>query len=65
MSSGGNTLTQGFHQPEIHFSSIENNDHAIYFWPLPQSTEQFVTIVSANETAIQVHVYDASDKQSK
>ncbi len=62
LTAGGNTLTQGFHQPELRFASLENyaNDFAFTLYPNP--TEQFVTVESSKEDDMQIHLYDANGK---
>lgn len=62
ITSGSNGLTQGFHQPQIHFSSIENSGDAFTFSLYPNPTDQFVTVASTEEMDLQVHIYDASGK---
>jgi len=62
ISTGGTTLTQGFHQPEIHFTSIEDYSSDFIFTLYPNPTEQFVTVESSKESMMQVHVYDALGK---
>jgi hypothetical protein len=59
LTAGGNTLTQGFHQPEIHFASFENYTNDYVFTLYPNPTEQFVTVESTKRDDMQVHVYDA------
>lgn len=62
LTAGGNTLTQGFHQPEIRFASLEDysNNYAFNLYPNP--TEQFITVESTKEDDMQVHLYDANGK---
>ena len=62
LSGGGTTLTQGFHQPEIKFTSTENYADDFTFTLYPNPTEQFVTVASSKEDQMQVHVYDASGR---
>lgn len=57
--NGSNCLTQGFHQPEILFTSIENSENEFTFRLYPNPTKQFVIVESTQETEMQVHVYDA------
>lgn len=59
LTSGGSTLTQGFHQPEIKFSSFENYADEYVFTLYPNPTEQFVTVESTKRDDMQVHVFDA------
>jgi hypothetical protein len=59
LTSGSNTLTQGFHQPEIRFASFENYTDEYLFTLYPNPTEQFVTVASTKRDDMQVHVYDA------
>jgi hypothetical protein len=59
LSGGSNSLTQGFHQPEIHFFAVDKNDNEFTFSLYPNPTEQFVTVVSNSEKEMQVHIYDA------
>ncbi len=59
LTAGGNTLTQGFHQPEIRFTSFENYSNEFAFTLYPNPTEQFVTVASTKREDMQVHVYDA------
>lgn len=62
LTAGGNTLTQGFHQPEIQFNSLENYNPDFVFTLYPNPTEQLVTVESSKEENMQVHVYDANGK---
>jgi len=62
LTAGGNTLTQGFHQPELQFASLESYNSGYTFTLYPNPTEQFVTVESTKEDNMQVHVYDASGK---
>jgi hypothetical protein len=62
LTASGNTLTQGFHQPELQFASLENYNSGYTFTLYPNPTEQFVTVESTKEDNMQVHVYDASGK---
>jgi type 1 fimbria pilin len=60
LSGGGNTLTQGFHQPEIHFFSIDKNEDEFTFNLYPNPTDQYVTVASTTEEVLQVHIYATS-----
>jgi hypothetical protein len=62
LTTGGHTVTQGFHQPELHFASLENysNDFSCILYPNP--TEQFVTVESTKEDHLKVSVYDMQGK---
>lgn len=60
--ANSNTLTQGFHQPQINISSLENHNASYVFSLYPNPTEQFVTVSTTTEQDIQVHVYDANGK---
>ena len=60
LSVGGNILTQGFHQPEIKFSSIEDHHPDFAFTLYPNPTEQFVTVESSQPDDLQVCVFDAA-----
>jgi len=60
LTAGSNTLTQGFHQPEIRFASFENYADDYVFTLYPNPTEHFVTVESTKRDDMQVHVYDAS-----
>ena len=60
--AGSNTLTQGFHQPEIHYASLENYNTDYAFTLYPNPTEQFVTVESTKEEDMQVHVFDVNGK---
>jgi len=60
LTTSGNTLTQGFHQPEIQFASLEGYNSGYTFTLYPNPTEQFVTVESTKEDNIQLHVYDIS-----
>lgn len=62
LTSGGNTVTQGFHQPNIQVSSIENNNSEYSFTLYPNPAEEFVTVESNKEKDMQVHVFDANGK---
>lgn len=62
LTAGGNTLTQGFHQPEIHYASLENYADEVAFVLYPNPTQQFVTITSDNTNDMKVHVYDAAGR---
>lgn len=62
LTAGGNTLTQGFHQPEIRFTSIENYGNDFVFTLYPNPTEQFVTVESTKEDNMQLHVFDLNGK---
>jgi Secretion system C-terminal sorting domain len=59
MISGSNVLTQGIHQPEINFTSIEAIDNEFAFSLYPNPTDQFVTIESSKEMEMRVSIYDA------
>ena len=62
LTSGGDVLTQGFHQPEIQYASLESyaDDYTFVLYPNP--TEQFVTITSSHDGDMQVQVYDAAGR---
>lgn len=61
--TGGNTsLTQGFHQPELRFTSIETFDDDFSFQLFPNPTEQFVNITCNKKENMQVRIMDASGK---
>ncbi len=60
LSGGSNNLTQGFHQPEIHFFSVDQNKDEFTFSLYPNPTEQFVTVASTTETEMKVRIYSAS-----
>lgn len=61
LTSGVNTLTQGFHQPEIHFASFENySENSFTLYPNP--TDQFVTVASTKQDDMRVYLYDALGK---
>jgi hypothetical protein len=62
LTAGGNTLTEGFHQPEIHFASLQNYSDEFTFTLYPNPTEQFVTVVSTKRDDMQAHVYDVNGK---
>lgn len=62
LTAGGNTLTQGFHQPELRFASLENYADDFAFTLYPNPTEQFVTVESSKEDDMQIHLYDANGK---
>jgi hypothetical protein len=62
LTAGSNTLTQGFHQPEIHFSSLDDYSDDFAFTLYPNPTEQFVTVASTKREDMQIHVYDANGK---
>jgi hypothetical protein len=62
LTAGGNTLTQGFHQPEIHFSALENYTGDYVFTLYPNPTEQFVTVESTKRDDMRVHLFDALGK---
>ena len=59
LTSGNNYLTQGFYQPEILFTAIENAGHEITFSLYPNPTKQFVTVESGQESDMQVRVFNA------
>ncbi|HZV70834.1 MAG TPA: T9SS type A sorting domain-containing protein [Saprospiraceae bacterium] len=59
---GSIILTQGFHQPEILFVSIEKPDPEISFSLFPNPTERMITIESAKEEMLQVRIYDSVGK---
>lgn len=61
-TSGSNTITQGFHQPEINISSLENHNADYAFTLYPNPTEQFVTVETTKEEDMQVHLFDANGK---
>ena len=61
-TNGSNDLTQGFHQPQILFTSVENNEPGVTFSLYPNPTDRFVTIASTLETVMQVHIYDSMGK---
>jgi hypothetical protein len=60
LTDGSNQLTQGFHQPEIHFFSIEKETSEFTFSLYPNPTDQYVTVASTTEAELQVHIYAAS-----
>jgi type 1 fimbria pilin len=62
LTAGGHVLTQGFHQPEIQFASLEDfaDDYTFELYPNP--TEQFITVTSPKDEEMNVHVYDANGK---
>lgn len=60
LTGSGNTLTQGFHQPEIHFLSMENNDDEFTFNLYPNPTDQYVTVATTTDAELQVHIYATS-----
>ena len=62
LTAGTNTLTQGFHQPEIQIFAVENYNTDYVFTLYPNPTEQFVTVVSTKEEDMQVHLYDLNGK---
>lgn len=62
LTAGGNTLTQGFHQPQIQFASLENYAADYVFELFPNPTEQFITVTSPNDEELKVHVYDGNGK---
>jgi len=62
LTSGGNTLTQGFHQPEIRFASFENYADEYAFTLYPNPTDQFVTVASTKRDDMRVHLFDALGK---
>jgi len=62
LANGDVILTQGFHQPEILFVSIEKPDPEISFSLFPNPTERFITIESAQEDMLQVRIYDSVGK---
>lgn len=62
LTSGSNILTQGFHQPKIQFSSIQNYNDDYVFTIYPNPTEQFVTVESTKADDMRLHVYDANGK---
>jgi len=62
LTSGGNTLTQGFHQPEIRFASFENYADEYAFTLYPNPTDQFVTVASTKRDDMRVYLYDALGK---
>ena len=62
LTIGSNTFTQGFHQSEIHYASMENYNTDYVFTLYPNPTEQFVTVVSTKEEDMQVHLYDVNGR---
>jgi hypothetical protein len=62
LTAGGNTLTQGFHQPEIHYAALQNYASDYVFTLYPNPTEQFVTVESTKRDDMRVHVFDALGK---
>lgn len=62
LSGSGNVLTQGFHQPKINISEVENFTDAFNFHVYPNPTEQFVTIESSSEDEMRVYLYDEHGK---
>src|SRR5262245_13950856 len=62
ITAGSNTLTQGFHQPEIHYASLQNYGNEYIFTLYPNPTTQFVTVASTKRDDMQVHLYDANGK---
>ncbi|MEP6795155.1 MAG: T9SS type A sorting domain-containing protein [Saprospiraceae bacterium] len=61
-TDGSIILTQGFHQPEILFVSIESPDPEISFKLFPNPTERFITIESEQDNMLQVRIYDSVGK---
>lgn len=62
LTAGGNTLTQGFHQPELRFASIEDFSNDVVMNLYPNPTEQFVTIETTSEMELKVIVFDMNGK---
>lgn len=62
LTAGGNTLTQGFHQPEISYASLDDYNDAYQFTLYPNPTEQFITVQSSTDDAKQIRLYDAVGK---
>ncbi len=62
LTSGSNTLTQGFHQPEIHYASIGNYADEYAFTLYPNPTDQYVTVASTKRDDMRVHLFDALGK---
>jgi hypothetical protein len=62
LTGGGSTLTQGFHQPEIQFLSLDNYSDEYVFELFPNPTEQFITVKSPKADNLMVQVYDANGK---
>jgi type 1 fimbria pilin len=63
LTAGGNTMTQGFHQPEISYSSLQDFNDAYQFTLYPNPTEQFITVQSSIDDTKQIRLYDAVGKE--
>lgn len=62
LTSSDKTLTQGFHQPKILITGVEDPDDEFVFSLYPNPADRFVIIESTQETEMQVHVYDIMGK---
>lgn len=62
LTTGSNTLTQGFHQPEIRYASIGNYTDEFAFTLYPNPTDQFLTVASTQRDDMRVHLFDALGK---
>lgn len=59
LSAGNNQMTQGFHQPEIKFVSLDEPGSEYLFQLYPNPTDQYVTFTCSGDQALQIHLFDA------
>lgn len=58
LSNGVTELTQGFHQPEIHYTLVETFSNDFSFQLYPNPTEQFLTVETTYEEFVQLYLND-------
>lgn len=62
LTSGVNSLTEGFHQPKIIFESVENLEPEYNFSIYPNPVDQFVTVECDQQAEMQIQIYDVLGK---
>lgn len=62
LTAGNVQVTQGFHQPEIKFSGLEDFADEYTFNLYPNPTVQYVTLNTSNSAEMKIHVYDMNGK---
>lgn len=58
LSNGVIELTQGFHQPEIHYTLVETFSDDFSFLLYPNPTEQFLSVETTYEEFVQLYLND-------
>lgn len=62
LTAGSNVMTQGFHQPEIKFASLEDYTDDLTMNLYPNPTIQFVTLKTDYESELKVYISDMNGK---